>query len=85
MNAIQCRMARAALGWSLRDLANYAEVGISTVRRFETGRGALTRANLHAMQRVMEAAGIEFTDGDTPGARVRHGPGADVPSAWCAA
>lgn len=34
---IQSTMARAALKWSLNDLAEAANVGVSTVRRFERG------------------------------------------------
>ncbi len=57
-------MARAALGWGVRDLARIAEVSVSTVNRFEVGQAEPNRATLAAIQRALEAAGIEFTDGD---------------------
>ncbi len=34
---VQCRMARAALGWGVRELAAAAKVSIDTVARFERG------------------------------------------------
>ncbi len=55
-------MARAALGWGTRDLAREAGIGVSTVTRFETGQKEPTKANLAAIQRALETAGIEFTD-----------------------
>ena len=57
-------MARAALGWGVRDLASKASVGVSTVTRFEGGYRDPIPATLAAIQRAFEAAGIEFTDGD---------------------
>ena len=38
---------------------------------FEKGRRVPTRNNLAAIQRVLEAAGVEFTNGDAPGVRLR--------------
>ena len=35
MTPTQCRMARAALGWSLKDLARHADLSISTINTFE--------------------------------------------------
>lgn len=37
MNAAQCKMARAGLGWRAQDLADRAGVGYATVARFESG------------------------------------------------
>ncbi len=53
-------MARAALGWSVRDLANASYVGESTVNRFENGRGAPNQSTLHAIRTAMENAGVTF-------------------------
>jgi transcriptional regulator with XRE-family HTH domain len=39
MTAVQCRMARASLGWSAQELAKKAGVGLNTVNRFESGAG----------------------------------------------
>ena len=69
---VQCRMARAALGLGVRELAAAAKVSIDTVTRFERG-DELKERTIEALQRVLEAAGIEFTDGNGggPGVRLR--------------
>jgi transcriptional regulator with XRE-family HTH domain len=66
---VQCRMARAALGLGIRELAAAAKVSIDTVVRFERG-DELKERTVDALQRVLEAAGVEFTNGDHPGVRV---------------
>src|SRR4051812_7151685 len=58
----QCKMARAALGWSVRDLADRAQLGRVTVNRFETGKGEANRSTLAAIRRAFEDAGIVFTE-----------------------
>ena len=55
-------MARAALGWGVRDLATKANVGTTTVTRFENGQGMPIPATIAAMQRAFEGAGIVFSD-----------------------
>jgi transcriptional regulator with XRE-family HTH domain len=66
---VQCRMARAALGLGVRELAAAAKVSIDTVARFERG-DELKARTIDALQRSLEAAGIEFTNGDQPGVRL---------------
>ena len=66
---VQCRMARAALGWGVRELAAAAKVSTDTVARFERGE-ELKERTIDALQRALEAAGIEFTNGDQPGVRL---------------
>ena len=66
---LQCRMARAALGWGVRELAAAAKVSTDTVARFERGE-ELKERTIDALQRALEAAGIEFTNGDQPGVRL---------------
>jgi transcriptional regulator with XRE-family HTH domain len=66
---VQCRMARAALGWGIRDLAAAAKVAVDTVARFERG-DELKERTIDALQRALEAAGVEFTNGDQPGLRL---------------
>jgi transcriptional regulator with XRE-family HTH domain len=66
---VQCRMARAALGWGIRELAAAAKVSIDTVARFERGDDLKDRT-IEALQRTLEAAGVEFTNGDQPGVRL---------------
>ena len=66
---LQCRMARAALGLGVRELATAAKVSTDTVARFERG-DELKERTIDALQRALEAAGIEFTNGDQPGVRL---------------
>ena len=66
---VQCRMARAALGWGVRELAAAAKVSTDTVARFERG-DELKERTIDGLQRALEAAGIEFTNGDQPGLRL---------------
>jgi len=73
ITAIQSKMARAAVGWGVRDLAAKANVGISTVTRFENGQVMPTPNNVAAIQAALEAAGVIFIDqnGEGPGVRLR--------------
>ena len=72
---VQCRMARAALGLGVRELAAAAKVSIDTVTRFERG-DELKERTIEALQRVLEATGVEFIDenGGGPGVRLRKPP-----------
>jgi transcriptional regulator with XRE-family HTH domain len=70
LQPVQCRMARSALGWGVRELAAAAKVSVDTVSRFERG-DALRDRTLDDMRRALEAAGVEFTNGDAPGVRMR--------------
>ncbi len=70
MLPVQCRMARAALGLGVRKLAAAAKVSPDTVVRFERGE-KLRERTVASLQQVLEAAGVEFTDGNRPGVRVR--------------
>jgi transcriptional regulator with XRE-family HTH domain len=67
-------MARAALKLSVRDLAAVAKVATDTITRLERG-DALKPRTVEAIQRAFEAAGVEFTNGEAPGVRVRNGAG----------
>jgi transcriptional regulator with XRE-family HTH domain len=62
-------MARAALGLGVRELAVAAKVSIDTVARFERG-DELKERTIDALQRALEAAGVEFTNGEQPGVRL---------------
>jgi transcriptional regulator with XRE-family HTH domain len=75
MKAVQLRMARAAVGWSVRVLAEKAGITANTVSRIELGADA-KQSTIEALQRALEAAGIEFTNGDKPGVRLAVDPGA---------
>ncbi len=67
----QCRAARALINISQSDLASRAQVARATVTDFERGSRTPTRANLAALRSALEAARVEFTDGDAPGVYLR--------------
>lgn len=69
MLPVQCRMARAALGLSVRKLAEAAKVSPQTVVRFERG-DKLRQRTIVSLRKVLEAAGVEFSDGRKPGVRL---------------
>jgi transcriptional regulator with XRE-family HTH domain len=69
MKAIQLRMARAAIGWGVRELAKKAGITANTVTRIENGADA-KQSTMDALQRALEAAGVEFTNGEQPGVRL---------------
>jgi transcriptional regulator with XRE-family HTH domain len=73
---VQCRMARAALGLGVRELAAAAKVSIDTVARFERG-DELKERTVDALQRALEAAGVEFTNGEQPGVRLAKAAAVD--------
>ena len=75
MNAVQCRMARAALGLSTYELAELAGVSRDTVSRIEAGDTTLKAKTVAAIRAALESAGVEFTNGDAPGVRLRKGSG----------
>ena len=58
----QIRAARAMVQWRAVELAERAGVGLLTVERAERQTGPITmmRANMDAIQRTLEAAGVEF-------------------------
>lgn len=78
INGQQVKLARTALGWGVRDLAEQAGVNFNTVSRFENGSGVHART-VEALERTLEAAGIEFIptgpySGDGgPGVRLKGG------------
>ena len=61
MNSIQCKMARAALGWGTRDLAKEAQISPDTVARLERGE-TLKSSTINAVRTTFEASGIEFIE-----------------------
>ena len=64
-------MARAALNWSLQQLAEVAGVHRNTISNFETGKYAGDPQTLSAIRAALEANGVEFTNGNEPGVRLK--------------
>jgi hypothetical protein len=55
------------------NLAQRANLSRNVVVDFEKERRTPTSNNLAAIQAVLEAAGVEFTNGDRPGVRLKGG------------
>ena len=74
ITGIQIRSGRAALNWSIEQLASESSISVRTIKRMEatTGVPSSTKANLNAIKTALEAAGIEFigTPDDRPGIRI---------------
>lgn len=73
MTPAQCRAARALLDWHQSKLAEAAGIGLSTVVDFERKRRTVSEAARKTLQRALESAGVEFTNGGQPGVRMRKG------------
>ena len=74
MSPEQSRAARGWMGITQLDLAERANVSLSTVRDFEKGRRSPIANNLVAIERVFREAGIEFlfdNEGTAVGIAVR--------------
>ncbi len=70
MNPAQMRMARAALGWGVRELAEKAGITANTVTRIENGADA-KQSTIDAMRSAFESAGIQFIPENGGGAGIR--------------
>lgn len=70
MTNAQIRAARGLLNWTVRQLAEAAGVHRNTISNYETGRYTDPRT-LDAIRAALESAGVEFTNGDRPGVRLR--------------
>jgi transcriptional regulator with XRE-family HTH domain len=68
----QCRAGRALLAWTMPKLAEASGVSVSTINSFELERRNPIAANLAAIQRALEQAGVEFIAGNG------HGPGVQL-------
>jgi transcriptional regulator with XRE-family HTH domain len=66
-------MARAALDWTVRDLAEATGLHRNTITNLEVGRYAGDAATLATIEAVLRRAGVEFIDenGGGPGVRLR--------------
>jgi transcriptional regulator with XRE-family HTH domain len=69
----QIRAARALLRWEQRNLAEASGVSLPSIKRLETSPGNLSAQprTIDALRAALEAAGVEFTNGDEPGVKLR--------------
>lgn len=66
-------MARAALNWTVRDLAEATGLHRNTITNIEVGHYAGDQRSLEVIEAVLRKSGIEFIDenGGGPGVRLR--------------
>jgi transcriptional regulator with XRE-family HTH domain len=67
----QCRAARALIGWSQDQLASASKVAKATIANFEVGKRTPYDRTLDDLVAALEAAGVEFTNGEQPGVRLK--------------
>jgi transcriptional regulator with XRE-family HTH domain len=70
----QLKAARALAGMTQTELASLARLNVSTIAEMEARAGETLRSSLEtvrAVQTVLEAAGVEFLNGESPGVRLR--------------
>ena len=63
MTPEQCRMARAGLSISTRELADAAHVSVSTITRFEAGQ-SVPGMTVGLFQKALERQGVDFVSND---------------------
>ena len=71
VTSAQIRMARAALEWTVRDLADAAGLHRNTISNIEVGRYAGDDGTLKRIEAVLSKAGVEFIDENGGGVGVR--------------
>jgi hypothetical protein len=71
MTPAQCRAGRGIAFLTQTKFAEVAEVPRNVIIDFEVSSLPPKPAYLEAMRRVLEERGVEFFDGDPPGARLK--------------
>ena len=71
LTAGQCRAARALIGWSQDQLSQASKVAKATIASFEAALRYPQQRTLDEIQKALEEAGIEFTNGGQPGVRLK--------------
>jgi transcriptional regulator with XRE-family HTH domain len=75
--AHQLKAARTLAQLDQYELSARSGVSIPTIKRMESGDGPVRGKydNVAAVVAVLEAAGVEFTNGSQPGVRLKATPG----------
>ena len=76
VTSAQVRMARAAIGWTVRDLAEATGLHRNTITNIEIGRYVGDPKTLEIIAATLSRAGVEFIDenGGGPGVRLKKSP-----------
>jgi len=72
MHPVQLKMARVALGLTVRQVAELTHVSHDTITRLEAGDESLKVSTVKRVRGALEAAGVEFTNGDEPGVKLKR-------------
>ena len=69
----QMRAARMLLRWEQKDLASASRLSLPTIKRLEGQLGPVSAnaVTVEAIRRAFLDAGVEFTNGDAPGVRLK--------------
>lgn len=70
----QCKMARAALDWSAKTLADKAGVGSNTINRFEQGNDTLASTVVKIEAALSPHVIFIDQNGEGPGVRLKKTP-----------
>ena len=68
----QIKAARKLLGWPRDRLSPRAGLSVTLLSKIENGLRTPTNEQRLGIQGALEAAGIEFTNGDDPAVRLRR-------------
>lgn len=73
VTSAQVRMARAAVGWTVRDLAETTGLHRNTITNIEIGRYVGDPRTLEIIETALRKAGVEFIEenGGGPGVRLK--------------
>ena len=78
ITAEQIKAARAALGWTIVQIAGATKIGSATLKRYEASSGVpkSRKGHLARLREHFESAGIEFvgSPSDRPGIRIGKPP-----------
>jgi transcriptional regulator with XRE-family HTH domain len=78
ISSSQIRAARHLANRSQNDIASATGLSLPTIRRAESEREVSVSPDaIAAIQRALEAAGVEFTNGGEPGVKLRKRKGRD--------
>jgi transcriptional regulator with XRE-family HTH domain len=70
MNALQLKMARTALGLTVRQAAELVGCSHETIVAIESSRSSVKQSTIDKAQAALEKAGVEFLD-DGQGVRLK--------------
>ncbi len=71
MTPLQLKLARTALGLTVRQAGELAQVSHETIVGIETGRASVKAKTIEKVRTALEKAGVEFIDQNDGGQGVR--------------